>query len=1406
MDVAAVRVLISYAHGDVVHEEQVRRLWTLLRAEGVDAVLDVVAEGERQFWPQWMAEQIRVARFVLVVASAGYRVRGEDTGDRSVGRGVRWEARQLQEMLYADFQAGTRKIVPVVLPGEDAADLPDWVLPTGSTTYRVEAFTSEGVDGLLRLLTGQPLDVEPPLGQVRPRPPRPFAIPDVRAEGLRTLLEIGATVEDGQLTAVVSLAGTVLGTRSVRLPADVVGVWSGLRVGGAVAGERLLQVGRLLAAAVFDEAGHRLVADLVARLRPGSWVDVVVTGDGAALEVPFELLRLVDSTGEDLGPLALIGGVSVRRRLPGSSPVPPAALAGPLKILAAVAAPLETLTGNVPLDVEAEMQAVMDAVTPHAGQARILEVASLAQIRDALRRDTFHVLHLSAHGSPEMIELEDEDGRPQQVTTRDLIGVIRDAGTPVPLIMLSSCSGAGGRAGAMAASLVRAGADRVIAMQAAVNDTYATALAAALYQELTHRPDAPVSAALALARRTVAQSTRDGDWPGQFAVATLLTAGDDPPMIDPVAVVEPLRVAPAAPSGTSVRELSLGQLIGRRASLRAATAVLRRTDAARGEHGTIAGVQVLGIGGIGKTALAGRLIARRRGDGVVVAVHEGRWNPTALMTAVADAVAAVPGLAQAAGALVDVGVSDAVKVDLVGRLLGGASLLLVFDDFEQNLTPGGGAFLDPVFETVFTGWCEAAETGSILVTCRYPLPDDDRYLVRVPVPPLSPAELRRLLLRHPALADLPADERRLLYRVIGGHPRLVEYVDALVRGKPTRFRAVQAKLKTLAAAQGIDLRRPRPVEAAIDTALLLGSADILLAELLELLTAEERAVLNQVSVCRAPMTVDDLHAALRDAPGLPSGFSAEDLRRVVERLTDLTLLSQVSGGAELQMHPWTAEILQRQVAAADTVDLHERALRMRLARFEQRRAGYDDLLDLTRHQAALHQYDDITGIARSIDRILPGAMAAAAYLAEIRPLLPRTEPAWCNVAKAEYDAVTTTGNLVAARNILTDTYDAVTERLTADPDSPMTAAQLNVVLVDLGDLAANTGDLRTAQSHYQAAVENAGRWSAQDTDNTWWQNRDALLNSRLGEVAQAAGNLTTATEHYQAAVAIRERLVAADPTNSRWQRDLSVDGNKLGDVARAAGDLTAATERYRAGLVIAERLAAADPTDSQWQRDLSISRNKLGDVARLAGDLTAATEHYRAGLVIAERLAAADHTNSQWQRDLSISWERLGDVAQAAGDLTAAAEHHQAALVIAERLAAADPTNSRWQRDLSISRNKLGDVAQAAGDLTAAAEHYQADLAIAERLAAADPTNSGWQRDLSVSRNKLGDVAQAAGDLTTATEHYQAALAIRERLVAADPTNIEWQRDLAFSRERLSEVTRTEGETPTGAPGDGGEA
>jgi hypothetical protein len=169
------RVLISYAHDpdDPGHLELVRRLWEFLRSCGVDARLDLVAAAQRQDWALWMADQIRAADVILVIASRAYRERAESRGDPAVGPGVQWEARLIRDAFYGD-QRALGRFVPVVLPGQTVDGVPDVLAPHRSSVYHVSDFTVAGAEPLLRLLTNQPDTVEPPLGRTPDLPPRPL--------------------------------------------------------------------------------------------------------------------------------------------------------------------------------------------------------------------------------------------------------------------------------------------------------------------------------------------------------------------------------------------------------------------------------------------------------------------------------------------------------------------------------------------------------------------------------------------------------------------------------------------------------------------------------------------------------------------------------------------------------------------------------------------------------------------------------------------------------------------------------------------------------------------------------------------------------------------------------------------------------------------------------------------------------------------------------------------------------------------------------------------------------------------------------------------------------------------------------------------------------------------------------
>jgi hypothetical protein len=229
------------------------------------------------------------------------------------------------------------------------------------------------------------------------------------------------------------------------------------------------------------------------------------------------------------------------------------------------------------------------------------------------------------------------------------------------------------------------------------------------------------------------------------------------------------------------------------------------------------------------------------------------------------------------------------------------------------------------------------------------------------------------------------------------------------------------------------------------------------------------------------------------------------------------------------MNPWTAEVLQRHTPG-DQSELHTRALATRLRRFEHHTAGYLDLLDVARHLAALQRYSELESIAQQAERLLDGSLAYGAFLAEIRPYAPMPEPVSLRIANMEYEAVRTSGTLAAANTLLQRMHQQC-RQLESDP---FWARGLSVVLVDLGDLAASTGNLTTAREHYSTALVGGAESARLTPDDLWWQNQLAFINNRLGDVARAAGDLNTASEHYHTDLTIAEALAATDPTNTGW--------------------------------------------------------------------------------------------------------------------------------------------------------------------------------------------------------------------------------------------------------------------------------
>jgi tetratricopeptide (TPR) repeat protein len=1105
----------------------------------------------------------------------------------------------------------------------------------------------------------------------------------------------------------------------------------------------IAELGRALREFCLPEDSGDVLANLADGCQVGTTVEVCFeASDAVLLALPFEALRLPDDRL-----LATHPAVVMMRRPSGVNAPAGAALAGPLKILVAVGAPDEGHSGGAVLDQERELQNILDAVAPaqrHENvEVRILEVGHPDVIGAAIAADAYHVLHLSCHGLPGALELEDEDGGAVRTTAEQLIAPIHRTGRPLPMVLLSSCHGGvhDGRMASFAESLLRAGVPSVLAMQTSVSDYYATRLARAFYENLALREFLLPSRALADARKTLERERLAAIQKGvppqetqpEYATAGLFVAGEERPLANFALDKQPLRVRPVYEVSGPVPQLRVDDLIGRRNPLRQTLRTLREPA---GRH---AGVVLTGIGGVGKSAVAGRAMQRLSEDGWLVPAHAGRFDLARIAVALGAALlqSEREPMQKLGGLLCRSDLDDRVRLQFVAKALAEEQVLLVLDDFEQNLKPGGGAFLDADVGEYLGLLAGSAHKGRLLITSRYPVPGMEASLHRIPIGPLSLAESRKLVLRLPGLKDVESAKLAMVLRVIGGHPRMLEFLDAVLRGGQGRLPHVTEKLQKVLAESGIDLAHATgELDEGIHAALLLGARDVFLEELLGLARREgiDEALL-QAATSNVPVTVPGVARMLADG----DGGDAAAAERALERLEDLSLVYRFPDGAAW-VHRWTAEGLAGLVDAAGHRERSKRAGRYRWWRVEHESHSLNDGIEAVRNFLTGQDFDRAAACAKACFAALrrfQQSMGIAALASEVLESLPESHPNFAAVADEEATAHLALG---------------FTDR---------------------------------ALSRYEELLRRQERLAEAEPDRADYQRVLSVSYSKVGDLYRALGQGEQARRAYQQDLAIAERLAQAEPDRAEYQRDLSASYDHVGDLYRSMGQGEQARHAYQQSLAIQKRLAELEPDRADYQRDLSVSYNKMGDLYRSMGQGEQARQAYQQSLAIRERLAEAEPDRADYQRDLSVSYERVGGQYRAQGQGEQARQAYQQSLAIAERLAEAEPDRADYQRDLSVSYEKVGDLYRALGQGEQARQAYQQSLAIRERLAQAEPDRADYQRDLSVSYNKVGDVYRALGQGEQARQAYQQALAIVERLAEAEPDRADYQRDLAVSLARV---------------------
>ncbi|HYG63663.1 MAG TPA: CHAT domain-containing protein, partial [Thermoanaerobaculia bacterium] len=501
----------------------------------------------------------------------------------------------------------------------------------------------------------------------------------------------------------------------------------------------------------------------------------------------------------------------------------------PLSIVATVAAPVDA----GPFDHEEEMYLLWRALGEKKQEKRLLitDRGILDDLAGAVERHRPPVVHFTGHGRPGELLFEDEEALSDPVDVTELIRRFRETGPLPRLIYLSACHGTTAEPAAAeshpgermvdhaavdrtapstAASLHRAGFPQVVAYFGPVQDRQATRAASAFYAALGRGRTA--WEALRQARRISAEPLRDAGrathvYPLGWAQLALYHRGPDhattlPPASGGATVDLPQeerkrifeRLDQAGGSQrvehgiVGVQRLRFG-FVGRR---RERAEAIRRWK--KGQRLLV----VQGLGGLGKTTLCAEVapvLAETLRPGTRVLALDGRYagtqpDPVAALWQEVQAARSDQGWSQVLAGLQKEGLTaEALARALVTLAQIEEGLLVYLDDAESLQARVGegevGRWRDQGFAQFWQYLVEAAEGGEafgILASSRYQ-PEGTPSRAVLPLPEMSRYEVVRLLSWMPTLGRMPLADRAWVAEKVEGHPRTVEYLEALARAK-----------------------------------------------------------------------------------------------------------------------------------------------------------------------------------------------------------------------------------------------------------------------------------------------------------------------------------------------------------------------------------------------------------------------------------------------------------------------------------------------------------------------------------------------------------------------------------------------------------------------------------------------
>uniref|UniRef100_A0AAU3HWY3 CHAT domain-containing protein n=1 Tax=Streptomyces sp. NBC_01393 TaxID=2903851 RepID=A0AAU3HWY3_9ACTN len=1121
---------------------------------------------------------------------------------------------------------------------------------------------------------------------------------------------------------------------------------------------------------LLDEASAPLVFEVRASARPSAaaW---------ALLRAPYELLAAPGGGFLAAAPELF----AVARRL--GQPSPAQALDGyRLGVAFMASAP----RGQHELDFEAEELAILNAVGETSLDLVVEDSGNPEHLGLRLSElGGMPVVHLSCHGlhnwrpgpggpATPVLLMEDDLGDGCPTSADALVGLL----TPRPrLAFVSACltatgadvaghvpAGAGHRGGptaepgmsvahSMATGLVAAGIPAVIGWDGSVSDQAATRFAERLYRQLGRRVG--VAEAVADARRHLlacSDERQRAEW--HLARLWLGPAGGGPLVagIRKRQMVPPHHVTKAFLDRKHQLPVAAAEMfVGRRPELQ------RTLRALRG--GQKAGVLLHGQGRLGKSSLAARIADRHPNR--AVAVVFGDYTPTAILDAIADAVAANA----AARTLIEARrvevrqQPDLLKPLLIDLLAGPCAqelddvrkpLLLIIDDLEQILTanPDGPHRLDPghstVLADVLSAFDPAITDSRLLVTSRYTftLGGLEARLEPVQLQPLSSAAQRKLQRRQQDLAPdgYPSQRADLAQRALDvscGNPGLQDLI-----GLRLVYSSQVDQARAEAAVVGMEAYLHQGDLPADNSDIAKFLENLALDTLLDQAGPAHRDLLRACTLFTVPVpqpVIDVLADAVGGSASRLCGLGLLDAFPDQHR-PDFPALA-VNALAAGRLAPLTPD----EQAALATVAAEP--LYAQWGGATPRPARGSDL-DLQLTQLALAADNptitaDCAAEAVSALRQGPASTAAEFGHHAITLLDRHNHEVPLTLLRAVADAAVTSGDGDHADTLL---HRAVQQTRTSNRQT--NPAGHAALLYDHANRLITRGEVDQAEDLLHQARQlftNAG-----DTRSV------AITWGKIAEIFQQRGEVDEA---------LRILREVALPASERIgdTRSVAVTWGRIADIFERRGEIDEALRiRREVTLPVYERIGAT--------REVAVTWGKIADIFEQRGEIDEALRILReVALPAFERIGDT--------RSAAITWAKIADIFEQRGEADEALRiRREVALPAFERIGDT--------REVAVTWGKIADIFEQRGEVDEA-------LRIRREVALPAFERIGDTRSVAVTWGKIADIFEQRGEADEALRiRREVTLPAFERIGDTRSVAVTWGRiaDIFEQRGKVDEA------------------